>query len=186
MGTIVWVKRQGLDASLGFTFRAQVERLPARKARTLSIEGPVRNVDLPRKQAFGVSSRSPFDHRGHLIAERFGGPNSSVNLVAMHGLVNMNGGPWYAMEVEIARMLDASGAHRPGLPRTGWMKVTVRYHSADPLRPIAFHVEAKDPNGTTKFWQIFNANPHLSNPNDPRRAEANALAVDLNADIARG
>jgi DNA/RNA non-specific endonuclease len=186
MGVIVWVNRPGLDRSLGFTFRAAVDRLSPRQARTISIEGPIRNVHLPRKQAFGVPERTAFDHRGHLIAERFGGPNSRVNLVAMHGLVNMSGGPWYRMEEDIARWLDASGAHREGLPRTGWMKVNVRYHSGDPLRPIAFHVEAKDPNGAARFWQIDNANPYLPNPRDPRRQQVEALAAEVSEDLARG
>lgn len=190
MGTTLWVSRRGIEPS--FTYRAKVEQVAPRRARTLSIEGPIRNVHLPRRQAFGVPERTPFDHRGHLIASRFGGPNARVNLVAMHGLVNQSGGPWYGMEQEIASMLPAprevEGSDLPVMVEwTGTMKVVVQYHEGDPFRPVAFHVEARDSRGQVKLWRIHNRNPYLSSPRDPRRLrEVEEVSTGVADDVAKG
>lgn len=72
-GNITWVQLRSLDGH--HCLRARVERMGARRARTLSIEGAIRNLKLPYPPPRGVQERTPFDHRGHLIAARFGGPS---------------------------------------------------------------------------------------------------------------
>lgn len=174
-GDVAWVQIRSLDGH--HCLRARVERMGARRARALSIEGAIRNLKLPYPQPRGVQERTPFDHRGHLIAARFGGPSRRVNLAAMHGLINMSGGPWYSMEGEIAAMIG---------DRPGQMKVTVHYVDTD-LRPFAFHVEVSAYTGQRLFRRIHNANPYLSHPNDPRaQRQAEEDSAEVADDLARG
>lgn len=146
----------------------KAERLEARSARTLVIEGTIRVLDPPKQTPKGVRERTGFDHRGHLIAKRFGGPNRRLNLVAMHGLINQSGGPWYMMENNIAKLLG---------DRQGHMRVTIHYIGED-LRPFGFFVQVTTP--WAQSWSMRNANPYLPDPRDPdgrRRAERDAAEL---------
>ena len=49
--------------------------------RTVSIEGTVSNVPSVREGSTALASRMAFDHGGHLIAARCGGPTCDENLV---------------------------------------------------------------------------------------------------------
>ncbi|WP_437530562.1 DNA/RNA non-specific endonuclease [Sorangium sp. So ce726] len=174
-GHVRWIRLHGIDGN--HVFRAQVERLGPRQARTLSIEGTIRNLAESYRGPRGVPERTAFDHRGHLIARRFGGPNRRANLVAMHGLINMSGGPWYKMEGEVAAFIG---------DRPGQMRITVQYVGQQ-LRPVAFHVEATDARSMRRFWRIHNANPYLHAPGDPRaRRREEQDAEEVAEDAARG
>ncbi|HEY6881654.1 MAG TPA: DNA/RNA non-specific endonuclease [Polyangiales bacterium] len=148
--------------------------MESRRARTLLAEGAIRSLHLPRRKPPRALGQEPFDHSGHLIGHRFGGPNRRANIVAMHGLVNLNPGSWYVVEDEIADFIGAG---------TGTMRVRVRYHEAWPLRPIAFHVEARSPSGAFRTWHVRNSNPYLPNPQLQAQLEATAekLAEDSRA-----
>ncbi|WP_437755072.1 DNA/RNA non-specific endonuclease [Sorangium sp. So ce1389] len=170
-----WLQLLGLDRN--HVFRAKVERLGPRRARTLVIEGTIRNLFESYRGPRGVPERTPFDHRGHLIARRFGGPNRRANLVAMHGLINMSGGPWCKMEEEVAALIG---------DRPGEMRITVQYVGQE-FRPVAFHVAAVDARSVRRFWRINNANPYLYGPGDPRaRRQEEQDAEEVAADAAKG
>src|SRR5688572_21268336 len=57
-------------------YRAKREVTETGEARTVLIEGTVSNLPSQRHGSTGLGSRSAFDHGGHLIAARFGGPTS--------------------------------------------------------------------------------------------------------------
>ncbi|WP_437876662.1 DNA/RNA non-specific endonuclease [Sorangium sp. So ce513] len=165
MSIIRTIELLGLDRRT--VFEAKVEHFGARCARTLQIAGEIQHFQWPYRPANGVRERTGFDHRGHLIARCFGGPNRRANLVAMHGLVNMSGGPWYKMEREIISMLGKEA---------GWMRIDVEYLGSD-LRPDAFLVVAGRAKGPLRSWQIVNANPYLYPTRDwraQRQAELDA------------
>ena len=148
-------RRRTVDGAVaGLRYAVTEERFESDRWRTASIEGPIRLHDAPRPPVTGVDERSAFDHRGHLIAHRLGGPSGeeSGNLVAMHGRINMSGTPWYQMEATIARFL-ASGPGR--------MRVDVQYASRADLRPHAFRVEVHYANGMRSTWRTHNFNPMI-------------------------
>jgi len=145
-----------------YVYRAKVEHLGRRKRRTLSIEGQIRNVASIRHGSTALSSRTSFDHGGHLIAARFGGPTKRANLVPMHGAINGSGGRWYRMEDEIAEMLRRDPR---GGPAT--MLVQVSYDNEASLRPLAFQVQVVMPGSARRTWHMENYNPLLLDPRDP-------------------
>ncbi len=100
-----WILIPGNGIYGSQNYRAQVEVVGQRQERTLSIEGKIQNIQLPRGRIPQIKGLSSFDHKGHLIAFRFGGPDHPANLVAMHGLINMSGGLWYKMEGRLADSL---------------------------------------------------------------------------------
>ena len=105
-------------------YRARRELTP-RGERTVLIEGPVSNFPSVRDGNTALASRTAFDHGGHLIAARFGGPTCDENLMPMHGVINMRGGRWSNMEDQIARLLGGG---------KGTMRVRALYSS--PPTPI--------------------------------------------------
>lgn len=130
----------------------------ARTWRTRSIEGLVRNHAGRSRAATGLAdARSAFDDRGHLIADRFGGPSGarSGNIVPMHALVNSSDGNWFQMEEHIARLLGGG---------TGIMRVVCEYHS-NSIRPDLFKVTFVGAGGhvSAAYW---NHTPHLA-PGEP-------------------
>jgi hypothetical protein len=181
MNVIRWIQRQGIEPS--FVYRAQVEQVGPRQARTLSIEGPIRNVGIERRGTPKVQERTFFDHGGHLIASRFGGPNRRVNMVAMHGNINMSGGEWYRMENEISEMLRRERRDPQSgvtiVERTGTMKVLVQYAQTELLRPVSFCVEARSSRGEVRVWRHFNFGTYLTNP---KRPVAQAIAQEIAED----
>lgn len=156
MGDKQWVQIQGRGLFDSQIYRAQVEKIGRRQDRTLSIEGRIQNISLERAYMPKVKGITNFDHRGHLIARRFGGPNSRHNLVPMHGLINQSGGLWYQMEEKIAESLGA---------RPGQMKVIVQYYNEGDLeRPTSFHIHVTNYSNVESFYRIYNYNPYLIDP----------------------
>ncbi|MBL8818570.1 MAG: DNA/RNA non-specific endonuclease [Planctomyces sp.] len=156
-----WILIPGNGIYVTQNYRAQVEVVGERQERTLSIEGKIQNIQLPRGRIPQIKGLSSFDHKGHLIAFRFGGPDHPANLVAMHGLINMSGGLWYQME---ARLAEALGE------RPGEMKVLVQYDdSTDMMRPRSFCVHATNHAGQEFHERMYNFNPHM----DGRRHNTN-------------
>jgi hypothetical protein len=64
-------------------YRAKREVTETGEPRTVLMEGTVSNLPSQRHGSTALGSRSAFDHGGHLIAARFGGPTSAENLVPM-------------------------------------------------------------------------------------------------------
>jgi hypothetical protein len=112
---------RALRAFEPYVYRAQRELTSVGEGRTVLIEGPVSNRPSLRDGSTALATRTAFDHGGHLIAARFGGPTCVENLVPMHGGINMRGGRWSNMEDQIGRLLGDD----KGMLRT--------YRSATPM-----------------------------------------------------
>lgn len=140
-----------------YLYRAKREVTETGEPRTVVIEGTVSNLPSQRHGNTALASRTAFDHGGHLIAARFGGPTCAENLVPMHGGINMRGGRWSNMEDQIARLLGDGKA---------MMRVSASYASPLDLRPERFNVELF-PLGQRHFWSIVNFSPFLADPRSP-------------------
>src|SRR3954464_7512087 len=99
-------KRSVNGKASGLVYAVVEETLPGGKKRTLSIEGAIRNSPGQKRWTTGPKG-SGFDIKGHLIADRFGGPNtrSSGNIVPMHDVINKHGGLYYQFEDHIAKFI---------------------------------------------------------------------------------
>lgn len=155
-GDLFWVVEETGRFAIPEFYSAAGRRTTGRskRRRTLSIEGHVQVRPGRSGAATGHrNTRSAFDDRGHLIADRFGGPGGerSGNIVPMHALINSVHGPWYQMEQAIAHELGN---------RTGYLVVRCVYVDAT-VRPHSFQVTFRR-GDRLRTWQHFNFNPHLA------------------------
>lgn len=151
-----WARIHGMPGP--FTYRVVEETLDGDRARTLSIVGKVRNVESIRDGSSAIPRRSVFQHGGHLIAARFGGPTRPENLARMHGATNMSGGAWYRMEQEIAKLLGDD---------EGTMLVVVEYEGPVDEVPSSYRVQVATPRGKRLTQKVQNENPLLLPPTHP-------------------
>jgi hypothetical protein len=156
---------RALRAFEPYVYRAQRELTSVGEGRTVLIEGPVSNRPSLRDGSTALATRTAFDHGGHLIAARFGGPTCVENLVQMHGGINMRGGRWSNMEDQIGRLLGDD---------KGMLRVQVRYADDIELRPERFSVELVTLAGR-HLWVIDNYSPFMSDPRSPEHWRARIL-----------
>jgi hypothetical protein len=151
-----------------FSYTIAVDGVKDGETRTASIMGKVRNLPSTRYRP-QVEGIGPFEHAGHLIAVRFGGPNrkSSKNIVPMHGAVNQAGGEWYRLEQDIAKLLGDDA---------GTMVVELEYDGVLDTVPLSFSVWVGVPDGRRLSRRIYNGNPLLLPLHFPERLRATIIS----------